>query len=66
MDKIPGFWIRNEQSPPQLCKDEFVGPARQDTFIDPLSKNDYLHKGYTLEELEKMGCVGIYRREKSL
>jgi hypothetical protein len=65
MNKIPGFWIRNEQSPPQLHEHEFIGPARQDTFIDPLSKSDYLHKGYTVEELKEMWYVGIYR-EKSL
>lgn len=54
------LWLRNERPPVQLANYEFVGPPRQDTFIDPLGKSGYLHKGIPVEDLERDGYVGVY------
>jgi hypothetical protein len=54
------IWIRNEKLPVNLAKNEFIGPVRQSTWIDPLSKSDYVHKGRTVEELEQEGYVGVW------
>lgn len=56
------IWIRNEKAPPKLAKNEFVGEPFQSTWIDPLGKSDYVHEGYSVEELKRDGKVGVYRR----
>lgn len=43
-----------------LRKNEIVGPVRQDSFVDPLSKSNYEHKGPTIEEELEKGKVGVY------
>lgn len=53
------LWIRNDL-PESVGKNEFIGPLRQSTFIDPFSKSGIIHKGYSIEEEESMGKIGIY------
>ena len=51
------YWIRNEKSSVNLKQYEFTGEPHQSTYIDG---NGILHEGYTVEELKREGCVGIY------
>lgn len=59
-EPLRNIWLRNEKPPVKLAEHEFVGPPRQSTFIDPLSKSGYEHKGIPVDELEREGYVGVY------
>jgi hypothetical protein len=54
------FLYNCKQPPAKLYPDEVVGPPVSHTWIDPFSDNHVEHKGYSIEELEEKGFVGIY------